>query len=61
MKIKIWLLFVPIFGMFYLGKIGKTIGWRTPLPINTLTGLSIAFFQALCFCSPFIYLLFYGK
>ena len=61
MKIKIWLLLVPIFGMFYVVKIGNTIGWRTPLPISPLTGIAIAFYQAICFCTPFIYLLFYGK
>lgn len=61
MKIKIWILLVPIFGIFYLIKIGNTIGWRTPLPFGYLTGYAIAFYQAICFCSPFIHLLSYGK
>lgn len=48
MNIKVWKFFIPIYGIFYMFKVGNTIGWRTPLPISGVVAISIPIWQAIC-------------
>lgn len=48
-NIKVWKFFIPLYGLYYLIKVGRAIGFNTPLPISNFQGIFISVSQAIYF------------
>ena len=56
-NIKIWKFFVPLYGLYYLIKVGRAIGFRTPLPVSHFQGIFIGVSQAIWFAALIVTLI----